>query len=55
MTERMDWKNTLCATDNFRYKLIRYKEKVYAVTGFRTGIRSLQVFLYAFSKRKHIF
>ena len=31
MPERMDWKNALCATDNFRYKLIRYKEKVYAV------------------------
>ena len=41
MPERMDWKNALCATNNFRYKLIRYKENVYAV--------------YAFSKRKHIF
>lgn len=27
----MDWKNALCATNNFRYKLIRYKENVYAV------------------------
>ena len=31
MPERMDWKNALCATNNFRYKLIRYKENVYAV------------------------
>ena len=55
MPERMDWKNALCATNNFRYKLIRYKENVYAVDWLPHWYSVFAVFLYAFSKRKHIF
>ena len=37
------------------FEIDKIKKMCTLLTGCRTGIRSLQVFLYAFSKRKHIF